>query len=117
MLRMMANAGGYDWATWLVGILRSAIAGGALSLLNTNGTALILPDSVNVTTPGGLHKYMILLGVFFVTGAMTHMAIYLSTHGAPDKLQQQLEKAAVATKEAQVAIVEAKASAPVESKP
>src|ERR1035437_2719757 len=93
---MVSNARGYDWATWLVGIMRSAVSGGATSILNTSGTSLILPDKVNLTTPTGFHMLLILLGVYFFMGAVTHMAIFLETHGMPDRIQFALAQAAAA---------------------
>jgi hypothetical protein len=104
-MNLMANMKGYDWATWFMGIMRSIIAGGATSILNTGGTALIVPSAVNTGT--GLHTLLSLVAVYFIIGAITHMAIYLSTHGAPDQLQQNLTTAAAANVEAGKAIASA----------
>jgi len=84
MITAVSNMKSYDWATWLVGIIRSVVSGGATSILNAGGTALVIPESVN--TGAGLHKLLALLAVYFVLGAITHMAIFLSTHGAPDQV-------------------------------
>jgi hypothetical protein len=108
----IANAVKYDWETWFVGILRSTIAGGALAILNTNGVSLILPNSVNTSTAAGRHELWVFLITFFLIGAITHMMIFLSTHGAPDPQQKNLDKAADATKAAVVAVEAAKDSAP-----
>jgi predicted transporter len=105
-MQALTNARGYDWATWLLGIVRSAVSGGALSILNTGGTAIIVPESVN--TGAGLHKLLALLGIYFVIGAVIHMAIFLSTHGAPDPFQQSLATAAV---QADKTVVQAQKSA------
>jgi hypothetical protein len=96
----IVNAQGYDWSSWLVGIIRSAVSGGATAILNTTGTALVLPNDVN--TGAGLHKLLALLGIYFALGAIVHMAIFLETHGAPDKLQQALAEAAVQSQQAVV---------------
>jgi hypothetical protein len=109
---MIDNAAKYDWETWFVGIMRSTLSGGALAILNTTGVSLILPGNVNTSTAEGRHELWVFLITFFLIGAMTHMMIFLSTHGAPDPQQKNLDKASDATKAAVVAVDAAKQAAP-----
>jgi hypothetical protein len=112
MLNPIASAAKYDWKTWFVGIMRSTLSGGALAILNTTGVSLILPGNVNTSTTDGRHTLLVFLVTFFLIGAGTHMMIFLSTHGAPDPQQQNLDDASTATKAAVAAVDAAKAAGP-----
>jgi hypothetical protein len=102
-LAMMTNAGKYDWPTWMLGIMRAFLSGGASALMTGAGGAVI-------GIPG--KQVWILMGVNFVLMGLYRLGEFLQLHGAPDQLQASLERASVATKEAAQAVAEAKTQTP-----
>jgi|ERR1019366_1915618 hypothetical protein len=91
-MTMMQNASHYDWQTWMIGILRSAIAGGSTGVLNSLLSMGIDPQNINFTN--GLKKALAMMFGSFILGGVVHMFIFLSTHSGPDPLQQALQAAA-----------------------
>lgn len=81
-MNAVANAERYDWQTWLVGILRSAVSGGAGAVGGGVGSMGIDPEHFNLK--GGLGHTLELMGACFALSAIIHMAMFLQTHGAPD---------------------------------
>jgi hypothetical protein len=98
----MDNARRYDWPTWWIGIFRSFISGGAAALASLTGSGI-----AGLT----LKQTLTMTGSSFVVMGLYRLGEFLQLHGAPEKLQQSLDHAAAATKEASAAISEAKSAA------
>ena len=109
-MTMMGNARGYDWATWVMGIMRSFIGGGGGALAGALGP--MATDSDHFNLGAGFHHTLASMGVGFVIVGIIHLGIFLQTHGAPDKLQSSLQTAADANVEAGKAIADAQSQAP-----
>ena len=103
----VVNAQTYDWPTWLLGIFRSFLSGGAGALVALGGSTVLKLS---------LRETLLLTGSQFVVMGLYRMGEFLQLHGAPDKLQVALDTAQAATKEAGAAIQDAKA-ATLEKKP
>lgn len=121
-LTMVTNAGRYDWATWMLGIMRSFISGGSASMVAALTSIGIAPGTFNLNT--GITNTLKLMGVMFVFQGGYRMFEFLQLHGAPDQLQAALQQASDATKAAQVetskaadAVQQAKSIAPESPKP
>lgn len=101
------NAQAYDWKTWLMGIMRSFISGGAAALVTGSGGAAL-----------GIQGWKVwaLMGINFISLGLYRMGEFLVLHGAPDQVQEKLETAAVATQAASAAIADAKLSHEAEKK-
>ena len=94
------NAKSYDWTTWLIGIMRSFLSGGAAAFLTLGGGSLVgVPPK----------QVWLMMLINFLAMGLYRMGEFLTLHGAPDKLQQSLDTAAAATKDAGKAIAEARA--------
>jgi hypothetical protein len=79
---MTANARQYDWGTWMIGIMRSFISGGAGAFASGTGAMVLAPDKFNVS--GHFGNTLALMGFcFFIAGAY-RLAEFLTLHGAPD---------------------------------
>jgi len=111
-MTMAQNASRYDWDTWLVGIMRSFIAGGAGVLAGGTGPLVLDPAVFNVSTSSGVWHTLASMGIGFLIAGITAMGTFLKTHGAPDQLQQALENAAANAAQTSAAISDAKAAAP-----
>lgn len=106
------NATAYDWPTWLLGIMRSFLSGGASALITGGGGAVLgIPQK----------QVWLLMGTNFILMGLYRMGEFLQLHGAPDKLQQTLEAAAIESNKAVAqaskaadAVAEAKAAIPPE---
>lgn len=83
MQTLIANASGYDWNTWKMGILRAAVSGAA------NG---MIAFAINV----GWEKTLALV----IGSVVVSIGTFLKTHPAPDPFQQALENAAKSLPEA-----------------
>jgi hypothetical protein len=101
-LTAIDNAKAYAWGDWWIGIMRSFLSGAAASFLTGTGGAL-------VGVPSG--QVWKLMGINFVLMGLYRMGEFLTLHGAPDKVQAQLNVAEAATKEAVAAVQDAKKSA------
>jgi hypothetical protein len=112
MLTAVTNASNYDWSTWFMGIMRSLLSGGSASMVSGLASMGIAPGTFNLTNSVG--NTLKLMSVMFLFQGLYRMFEFLQLHGAPDPIAQAaaLQKAAEATKEAQGAIAEAKATAP-----
>jgi len=112
MLTAFMNASKYDWGTWFLGIMRALISGGSSAMVSGLASMGIAPGTFNLTN--SISNTFKLMGVMFLFQGLYRMFEFLQLHGAPDPIAQQvaLQKAAEATKEAQGAIAEAKATAP-----
>jgi len=106
-LTAVVNARQYDWSTWLLGIFRSIMSGGAVALTTLGGASYV------GTEP---KKMWIMVGFNFLAMAGYRLGEFLQLHGAPDKLQQTLQVAADATAKAGGAIAEAQAQVPIPPK-
>lgn len=76
MEAMLKNGSQYDWKTWLMGIWRAMIGGGAgavAGLVTNLGT--------------GLQHTLVSMGEAFTIVAVVHMFIFLQTHPGPDTIQ------------------------------
>lgn len=82
---MVINAKGYDFATWLIGIWRSFIGGGAGAVGSAFGNIATDPEHFNLA--GGLGHTMKAMAVSFVIVGLVHMMIFLQSHSAPEKVQ------------------------------
>jgi hypothetical protein len=102
----------YDWATWWLGIMRSFVSGGSSAMVAGLTSMGIAPGTFNLS--GSIGNTLKLMGVMFLFQGGYRMFEFLQLHGAPDKLQQSLNKAEDATKEAVTAVKEAKASVPTD---
>jgi hypothetical protein len=101
----VTNARAYDWATWLMGIMRSFIAGGSGAF--GAGVADTWLDYGHASAAGGLSHILKLMGCTFVVSGFGAMFVFLHTHGAPDQMQASLATAATKTAEAGAAIADA----------
>ena len=72
----------YDWATWIIGIMRAFIAGGAGALSAPIGPMVM--DAKDYNLACGLGKVLATMGIAFVVTGLAGMGIFLKTHGAPD---------------------------------
>jgi len=111
-MSVVSNMSHYNWSDWLLGILKSLLSGGSSAMVSGLGSMGIAPDKFNLTSSiGNTFK---LMGVMFLFQGLYRMFEFLSLHGSPDPiaLQVALDKAAVATKEAQGAVQQAKEAAP-----
>lgn len=86
MQTMIKNASRYDWATWGIGCMRAGVSGGAGAIGAPLGPMISDPGDFNLAS--GIHKVLFSTGVGFLFGAITGMAIFLKTHGAPDPIVQ-----------------------------
>lgn len=84
------NAKRYDWQTWLVGILRSFVGGGAGAVASGFGTIAVHPEDLH----GGVLKIFASMGISFLFVGVVHMAIFLSTHASPDLVGGSISEAA-----------------------
>lgn len=80
------NIKSYDWATWLIGIMRAFISGGAGALAGATGPMIVDPKDWNLGA--GLHNTLISMLIGFVLLGIVHMGIFLQTHGAPEQTQE-----------------------------
>lgn len=111
------NAATYDWGTWLIGIMRSFISGASSAMVAAMGSIAIDPANFNLS--GNLRHTLEMGGIMFLFQGGYRMFEFLQLHGAPDKLQQTLETAAIESNKAVAqankaadAVAEAKAAAP-----
>lgn len=84
LVAMVVNAKGYDWKTWLVGILRSAISGGAGAVVGMLGPMATDAHDFNFQSAAGIKHTVVSMLVGFGVSAFVHMMMYLQTHSAPD---------------------------------
>jgi hypothetical protein len=96
------NARSYDWKTWLIGIMRSFLSGGAAALVTGGGGTI-----AGITAK----QQYIMMGASFLGLGLYRMGEFLTLHGAPDQVQQSLNVAEEKTKEAVAAVQDAKKSA------
>lgn len=105
MQTMASNASRYDWTTWLMGIFRSFVAGGAGAIAAPIGPMLMDGKDYNLGS-GGLGKVLASMGIAFLVTGLTGMGIFLKTHGAPDPIavKEALDEAAAANVKSGTAI-------------
>lgn len=113
MIRAFANAQQYDWATWLLGIMRSFISGGSSAMVAGLTSMGIAPGTFNLTNSVG--NTLKLCGTMFLFQGGYRMFEYLQLHGTPDQVQAKLDVAASATEKAASAISDAKSAATKEN--
>lgn len=102
---MVTNAGRYDWPTWMLGIMRSFLSGGAGALISGGGGAV-----AGITAK----QQYIMMATSFLGLGLYRMGEFLQLHGAPDPIAAQaaLQKAETAAKETVDAVKDAKAAVP-----
>jgi hypothetical protein len=83
-MQAISNAKQYDWATWLMGLWRSTVQGGAGAVVSGLATIGIDPDHFNLTT--GLGDVFKMIGTVFLVMGVIHMFVFLQTHGAPEAI-------------------------------
>lgn len=83
-MMLLGNARGYDWATWLVGILRSFNMGLGGAITGIIGPMATDSDHFNLG-PNGLKHTLVSMAIGFVIGGVFQMGLFLQTHGAPEK--------------------------------
>lgn len=88
-MTMINNMKAYDWATWVMGIWRSVIGGGAGAVAGSFGPMVTDPKDWNIHQ--GLGNVFESMAIGFVIGALVHLFIFLSTHPAPDPVPQTQE--------------------------
>lgn len=106
-MRAVDNARSYDWASWVLGIMRSFLSGGAAAFMTGTGGAVL-------GIPG--RQVWELMAINFVLMGLYRMGEFLQLHGAPDKVQEALSTAAAANVRAGDAIADAQAAAPITDK-
>ena len=79
---MLSNAVGYDWATWLMGVMRAFISGVGGAFAGGAGPGLVDPDHFNMSHPALLLKSMF---VGALISGIVALGTFLHTHGAPEK--------------------------------
>lgn len=82
-MQALENGRAYDWPTWLIGIMRSFLSGGAAAFLTLGGGAL---------TGVPPNKVWIMVGINFVAMGAYRLGEFLQLHGAPDKVVITTEK-------------------------
>jgi len=87
MITVLSHAKSYDWSTWLIGIMRSFIAGGSGAF--GAGVADTYLDYGHAAAAGGLVHVMKLMAVTFVVSGVMAMFVFLQTHGAPEQIASQ----------------------------
>jgi hypothetical protein len=90
MNRMVHHASSYDWNTWMMGLLRSALSGGSTALLTLGGAT-----AIGVTS----WKAWTMVGINFVGMALYRMGEFLQLHDGPDKLTASIDVAETAAAE------------------
>jgi hypothetical protein len=98
----------YDWSDWVVGIIRAFVSGAAGAIAAPIGPMAMDPNDWNLAS--GLHKVLASMAIAGLITGITAMAVFLKTHGAPDKIKQELATAATATQQAGEAIAQAQQS-------
>lgn len=79
---MVVNAQRYDWGTWLMGIMRSVIQGGAAAVVGAFSVSVLAPNTFNFTT--GFWKTIELMIAMFVMQGLIHMMMFLQVHSIPE---------------------------------
>jgi len=74
-MQAIINAKSYDWQTWLLGIMRSFLSGGAAALVTGGGGAL-----AGITAK---QQYIMMASSFLGLG-LYRMGEFLVLHGAPE---------------------------------
>lgn len=70
------NAKGYAWETWMIGIMRAILTGGAAALTTLGGATYV------GLSPG---KMWTMVGFNFFSAAGYRLGEFLQLHGAPDQ--------------------------------
>jgi hypothetical protein len=94
------NARSYDFQTWLIGIMRSFLSGGAAALASLSGAGLAglsLSQTLKTT------------GASFVIMGLYRLGEFLTLHGSPDKVDQSLTQAAQSAQATVAAVKQAQA--------
>lgn len=78
------NAMRYGWETWLIGIWRAVVTGGANGVLGGLTTVGIDPSHFNFNS--GLRHTLSMMGAMFLVSGLISMFVFLQTHGAPDQV-------------------------------
>jgi len=84
MNKMAHHAAHYDWNTWMMGLLRSALSGGSMALITLGGAT-----SLGVST----WKTWTMVGINFIAMALYRMGEFLQLRSGPDPLTQSLDDA------------------------
>jgi hypothetical protein len=101
-MKAIENAKSYDVATWLMGIFRSFMSGGAAALASLSGAG-IAGLSVKQTLKTTAASFLI-MGLY-------RLGEFLSLHGSPDKIDATLIQAAQSAQATVEAVKQAQAEA------
>jgi hypothetical protein len=82
-VKMLTNARGYDWSTWLMGIMRSFVNGGAGAVSGMLGPMVSDPQHFNLGD--GWRHTLTSMGVSFVIVGLVSMCLFLQTHAVPEE--------------------------------
>lgn len=82
MASMLQNLKRYDWDTWIMGIFRAFVAGGAGAI--TSPIAPMIQDPKVFNLADGYGKVIWVMVVGFLSAAFVGMGIFLKTHPGPD---------------------------------
>lgn len=104
----VGNARGYDWSTWMLGLFRSFMSGGAGALVALGGSTVLKLS---------LKQTLLLTGGQFVIMGLYRLGEFLQLHGGPDQLSAAIEKASASAQQTVEAVAEAKAATPETPKP
>lgn len=74
-MNMLKNGSSYDWATWLMGVWRAIVGGGAGAV-----AGFVVGDHSTI-----FHTLRSMGESFLIVGVV-HMFIFLQTHPGPDKV-------------------------------
>lgn len=85
MTTMAKNFASYDWATWVVGIMRSFISGGAGAVSGAIGPMVTDPKDWNLGT--GFNHVLESMLIGFLIAGFVHLAIFLQTHAVPEPIK------------------------------
>lgn len=80
------NLAAYDWQTWIVGIWRSVVGGGAGAVAGSFGPMVTDPKDWNLGS--GLGHVLESMVISFILVGIVHMMIFLQTHPAPELIQE-----------------------------
>jgi hypothetical protein len=103
MIQALESIKSYDFGTWMVGIFRSFMSGGAVALATLSGASAVGLDQKATWK---------MVGINFIALGLYRMGEFLQLHGAPDKIkaEEKLEAAIGSITQAKKEVTEAKQS-------
>jgi hypothetical protein len=83
-MQILTNMGRYDWATWLIGLMRAFNMGLGGAITGVLGPMATDSDHFNLG-PSGLKHTLTSMAIGFIVSAVFQLGLFLNTHGAPEK--------------------------------